>query len=81
METPRVPQYLDMAPLLGALHPCFQGTAKYYLCRLWDGNGPPLETSYGDLQRLAEQIGAAVARQFLQQCLHRQALSRPSPSP
>jgi hypothetical protein len=33
------------------------------------------------LFRFAEQIGAGVARQFLQQCLHRQALSRPSPSP
>ena len=81
METPRVPKPLDAALLLAALRPCFEGTAKHYLRRLWDGNGPPLEVSYGELFRFAEQIGAGVARQFLQQCLHRQALSRPSPSP
>ena len=55
-------QPLDVQSLIDQIRLSLQGTAKNAVHKLWGPEGPPLGTSFDNLEELAVQIGQIVAR-------------------
>ena len=68
----------DVASRIDAEQSFVDGTAKYFIEKLYGTGGMPWGTKFADLEELAFQLGQAISRSMMDQALTRQGQTVPS---
>jgi len=68
----------DVASRIDVEQTLIDGTAKYFIEKLYGPNGMPWGTRFADLEELSFQLGQAISRAMMDQALTRQGQAVPS---
>lgn len=68
----------DVASRIDAEQTLIDGTAKYFIEKLYGPDGMPWGTRFADLEELSFQLGQAISRAMMDQALTRQGQAVPS---
>jgi hypothetical protein len=67
----------DVASGISAEQTLIDGTAKYFIEKLYGPDGMPWGTRFADLEELSFQLGQAISRSMMDQALTRQSQTVP----
>lgn len=68
----------DAASRISAEQTLIDGTAKYFIEKLYGPDGMPWGTRFADLEELSVQLGQAISRSMMDQALTRQSQAVPT---